>query len=254
MFHGHIDLDTATPVQASAIPDVLFERGLYWASGRSGVVNLVAAHKWFNLAALKGRADAIPLRREVAELMSEVEIAIGAARGPRLDHHALSTAPARSFRCAAGPDAEAFRKRLRNFTGGQSLHLTSLAHLGFRKMMPNDRGIEMLRFSTRANAPIRNCSASSPFSAVISHQRNQDSAHHGIDERRTALDGVLIVSGSMIAIRWWRRNRKKLRTSPPSLLRSYGAAPASLALHRGSPRRWRGRRDPEPSIGSHGSP
>src|SRR6267142_3885073 len=44
MFQGHIDLDAATPVQASAIPDVLFERGLYWASGRSGVVNLVAAH------------------------------------------------------------------------------------------------------------------------------------------------------------------------------------------------------------------
>ena len=59
MFQGHIDLDAATPVEASAIPDVLFERGLYWASGRSGVVNLVAAHKWFNLAALKGRADAI---------------------------------------------------------------------------------------------------------------------------------------------------------------------------------------------------
>ena len=76
MFQGHIDLDAATPVHASAIPDVLFERGLYWASGRSGVVNLVAAHKWFNLAALKGRADAIQLRREVAALMSEVEIAM----------------------------------------------------------------------------------------------------------------------------------------------------------------------------------
>ena len=75
MFQGHIDLDTAIPVQASAIPDVLFERGLYWASGRSGVVNLIAAHKWFNLAALKGRADAIQLRREIAEMMSEVEIA-----------------------------------------------------------------------------------------------------------------------------------------------------------------------------------
>jgi hypothetical protein len=48
MFQGHIDLDTATPVEASAIPDVLFERG---------------------------RTDAIPLRREVAEMMSEVEIA-----------------------------------------------------------------------------------------------------------------------------------------------------------------------------------
>jgi TPR repeat protein len=76
MFQGQIDQDTAIPVGASAIPDVLFERGLYWASGRSGVVNLVAAHKWFNLAALKGRADAIQLRREVAEMMSEVEIAM----------------------------------------------------------------------------------------------------------------------------------------------------------------------------------
>jgi hypothetical protein len=75
MFQGHFDLDSATPVQATAIPDVLFERGLYWASGRSGVVNLVAAHKWFNLAALKGRPDAISMRREVAEMMSDAEIA-----------------------------------------------------------------------------------------------------------------------------------------------------------------------------------
>lgn len=75
MFQGHIDQDAAIPVEASAIPDVLFERGLYWASGRSGVINLVAAHKWFNLAASKGRADAARLRREVAEMMSEVEIA-----------------------------------------------------------------------------------------------------------------------------------------------------------------------------------
>ena len=74
MFQGHIDLDTAIPVEATAIPDVLFERGLYWASGRSGVVNLVAAHKWFNLAALKGRKDAVALRQEVAGQMSEAEI------------------------------------------------------------------------------------------------------------------------------------------------------------------------------------
>ena len=75
MFQGQFDLETATPVDASAIPDVLFERGLYWASGRSGIVDLVAAHKWFNLAALKGRVDAIAMRREIAQMMSEVEIA-----------------------------------------------------------------------------------------------------------------------------------------------------------------------------------
>lgn len=75
MFQGMIDLDSARPVDATALSDVLFERGLYWASGRSGVVNLVAAHKWFNLAALKGRTDAAAMRREVAEQMSDAEIA-----------------------------------------------------------------------------------------------------------------------------------------------------------------------------------
>jgi TPR repeat protein len=77
MFQGHIDIDKdgAVPIEASAMSDVMFERGLYWASGRSGVVNLVAAQKWFNLAALKGRRDAIALRRKVAELMSDAEIA-----------------------------------------------------------------------------------------------------------------------------------------------------------------------------------
>ena len=82
MFQGTLDLESAVPVAQSAIQDVLFERGLYWASGRSGVVNLVAAHKWFNLAAVKGRPDAIALRREVAEQMSESEIAtaLGEAR------------------------------------------------------------------------------------------------------------------------------------------------------------------------------
>ncbi len=58
MFQGTFDLDTATPIDASALSDVLFERGIYWASGRAGLVDLVAAHKWFNLAALKGRKDA----------------------------------------------------------------------------------------------------------------------------------------------------------------------------------------------------
>ena len=36
MFHGTIDLDAAKPVNDTAIPDALFERGLYWASGRGG--------------------------------------------------------------------------------------------------------------------------------------------------------------------------------------------------------------------------
>jgi hypothetical protein len=76
MFQGLIDINAAAPVEATAVCDTLFEQGLYWASGRSGVVDLVAAHKWFNLAALKGRADAACLRREIADMMSEEEIAL----------------------------------------------------------------------------------------------------------------------------------------------------------------------------------
>jgi hypothetical protein len=35
---------------------------------------------------------------------------------------------------------------------GELLHLASLAHLGFKKMMPNDRGIEMHRFGGEEQA------------------------------------------------------------------------------------------------------
>ena len=85
MFQGHIDFDTAAPVGADTIQNILFERGLYWASGRAGLVDLVAAHKWFNLSALKGRADAITMRREVAEMMTEVEIATAQRDGRVVD-------------------------------------------------------------------------------------------------------------------------------------------------------------------------
>ena len=76
MFQGTINVGTAMPVEADANGDALFDLGMIYSSGRGGVVDLIAAHKWFNLAALKGRADAIPLRREVAELMSDADIAI----------------------------------------------------------------------------------------------------------------------------------------------------------------------------------
>ena len=55
--------------------DILFQLGLDSASGRSGAADLVAAHKWFNLAAARGNKDAIRLRQEIAEQMTEAEIA-----------------------------------------------------------------------------------------------------------------------------------------------------------------------------------
>lgn len=75
MLHGHLNIETALPIEAGDSPDALFDLGLLFASGRGAPVDLVAAHKWFNLAALKGRSDAVTHRREVAELMSVEQIA-----------------------------------------------------------------------------------------------------------------------------------------------------------------------------------
>lgn len=75
MFQGTIDTGSALPIEATANGDILFDLGMIYSTGSSGVIDLVAAHKWFNLAALKGRVDAISLRQEIAGLMSDVEIA-----------------------------------------------------------------------------------------------------------------------------------------------------------------------------------
>ena len=60
---------------SAATAEDLLEIGMRYCIGRDVTLNLVAAHKWFNLAALKGRADAISMRREVAAMMSDAEIA-----------------------------------------------------------------------------------------------------------------------------------------------------------------------------------
>jgi len=76
MLQLDINVEKAMPAETHAGPDVLFELGMIYSSGRSGVVDFVAAHMWFNLAALKGRGDAVAMRREVAQMMSEAEIAV----------------------------------------------------------------------------------------------------------------------------------------------------------------------------------
>ena len=55
--------------------EALFALGMMYSAGNSVPVDLVSAHKWFNLAAMRGNRDAILLRREIAEQMSGSEIA-----------------------------------------------------------------------------------------------------------------------------------------------------------------------------------
>ena len=54
--------------------DALFELGLAYCSGRDGEIDLIEAHKWFNLAALRGNGDAKRYRSELASEMSRAEI------------------------------------------------------------------------------------------------------------------------------------------------------------------------------------
>ena len=59
----------------TAQADILFELGMMYATGRDCETDVVAAHKWFNLAALRGYADAAWHRQQIAEEMTAAEIA-----------------------------------------------------------------------------------------------------------------------------------------------------------------------------------
>jgi TPR repeat protein len=70
-----LDSDAAPLGEGPADAEMLFELGMTYSVGRDMPVDLIAAHKWFNLAAVKGNIEAIRLRREVANQMSDVDIA-----------------------------------------------------------------------------------------------------------------------------------------------------------------------------------
>jgi hypothetical protein len=56
--------------------DALFELGVTFSTGRGGiVVDLIEAHKWFNLSALSGCARGQECRAEIALEMTAREIA-----------------------------------------------------------------------------------------------------------------------------------------------------------------------------------
>ncbi|MFZ1773684.1 MAG: sel1 repeat family protein [Rhizobiaceae bacterium] len=54
--------------------DILFELGMMHATGRDCAVDMIAAHKWFNIAAIKGSERAAELRAELARSMEKADI------------------------------------------------------------------------------------------------------------------------------------------------------------------------------------
>lgn len=66
---------TQADLQPEASHDDLFQMGLNFATGQGAPVDFISAHKWFNLAALRGSEEAKVRRRELSDIMSASEIA-----------------------------------------------------------------------------------------------------------------------------------------------------------------------------------
>lgn len=55
--------------------DVFCDMGLMYATGRGCPIDLVSAHKWLNIAAIKGCERAAELRADLASTMSKSDLA-----------------------------------------------------------------------------------------------------------------------------------------------------------------------------------
>ena len=72
----HFEAVQAAPAvaQGPVTADTMFSLGMMYSSGHEVPVDLITAHKWFNIAAMKGHAEAAQLRREIAAEMQDAEI------------------------------------------------------------------------------------------------------------------------------------------------------------------------------------
>lgn len=73
-----VDYDALTQYETDAQKgraDALYNLGLAYSTGQGVTVDFVAAHKWFNLAAMKGSELAKSWRAQLAAEMSSGQIA-----------------------------------------------------------------------------------------------------------------------------------------------------------------------------------
>ncbi len=59
----------------NSLGETLFQLGMASSTGRDGQPDLIAAHKWFNLAAMQGHEDAAGYRQEIAFELTTAEVA-----------------------------------------------------------------------------------------------------------------------------------------------------------------------------------
>jgi uncharacterized protein len=73
-----IDVDALTQFEVDAKKgraDALYNLGLAYSTGQGVSVDFVAAHKWFNLAAVRGVEEAKSWRAQISSEMNAAQIA-----------------------------------------------------------------------------------------------------------------------------------------------------------------------------------
>ena len=68
-------MDSRLADAANGDADACYDLGMIYSSGAAGIdVDLIEAHKWFNIAAVSGSEAAMACRSEIAEDMTAREI------------------------------------------------------------------------------------------------------------------------------------------------------------------------------------
>jgi uncharacterized protein len=67
--------EMATMAEMQPNAEGLFELGILCSAGNEVEADLIAAHKWFNLAAMRGYEEAVFHRQQIAAEMSATEVA-----------------------------------------------------------------------------------------------------------------------------------------------------------------------------------
>lgn len=72
---ARMEMNETQLMAASGGKEALYNLGMMYCIGRDVEIDLVSAHKWLNLAAMRGSEQAKSIRSEISEEMSSVEIA-----------------------------------------------------------------------------------------------------------------------------------------------------------------------------------
>ena len=72
--------ETIEAAPQGGAPDALLQLGLQYCSGRDVPLDMIEAHKWFNLAAMRGSDAARRYRQEIATELSRTELGLAQRR------------------------------------------------------------------------------------------------------------------------------------------------------------------------------